>query len=433
MPGGLHKAGDHRKIARQGGKIAPNSAKTKVGVARIDGGAAAGDSPSDCFAKAYMPSAVRPSAVSRIALVVLAAIATGAAIYWLSGILTPLALAVFLAIMIDGFARVLEHRLPGVSRRAALPLALLFSVLLFGGATFMVVARAPGFFSQLLDFAPKLMALIARFAAVAHIRVPLTVAELIRQLDPAQYLGEVARALQSFTSTAAFVLVYLGFILASRRGFERKIVGLFPGRAERQDAMAAFLRMRDAVEQYLWVQTLTGLMVAGLSWIAMAAVGLHDAVFWAFLIFLAVYIPVIGGTFAGIAPPLFALMQFNSYWPAIILLIALQTIGVVIGNVVYPRMQGRSLNIDPIVILLALAFWGAIWGVAGMFLSTPLTVMAMVILAQFPGTRWVAVLLSSDGEPEQLKNRAPGQAPDQAPTLSDPPTPSLRRAARAKR
>ncbi|MDB5442980.1 MAG: conserved predicted permease protein, partial [Phenylobacterium sp.] len=137
--------------------------------------------------------------------------------------------------------------------------------------------------------------------------------------------------------------------------------------------------------------------------------------------------------FAVIAPPLFALMQFNSYWPAIILLIALQAIGIVIGHVVYPRMQGRSLNIDPIVILLALAFWGAIWGVAGMFLSTPLTVMAMVILAQFPGTRWVAVLLSSDGDPEELKNRPPGQAPDQAPTQRDPPASAPRQAARAKR
>jgi predicted PurR-regulated permease PerM len=351
--------------------------------------------------------------VSRNALVLLAVIASGMAAYWMSGILTPLALAIFLAIMVDGFARVLEHRLPGISRRAALPLALLISVLLFGGATFMVIARAPGFFSQLLDFAPKLMALIGKIAAVTHVRVPRTVEELIRQLDPAQYFGEVARAVQSFTSTAIFVAIYLGFILASRAGFERKIVGLFPRRPERAEAMEAFRRMRDAVEQYLWVQTLTGLMVAGLSWIAMAAVGLNDSVFWAFLIFLAVYIPVIGGTFAGCAPPLFALMQFDSYWPAVVLFIALQAIGVVIGNVVYPRMQGRSLNIDPIVVLLALAFWGAIWGIAGMFLSTPLTVMIMVILAQFDGTRWVAVLLSSDGEPERLRDRPAGEPPDE--------------------
>lgn len=361
-----------------------------------------------------MPTAVQASAVTRTALVVLAVIATGAALYWLSGIFTPLALAIFLAIMIDGFARVLQHRLPGVSRRAALPLALLISVVLFGGATFVVVTHAPSFVTELVDFTPKLNALIARIAALANLQVPPTVDQLLLQLDPGRYLGQVARALQSFTSTAAFVLVYLGFILASRRGFERKFVGLFPGRADRQEAMEAFLRMRDAVEQYLWVQTLTGLMIAALSWIAMEAVGLRDATFWAFLIFLAGYIPVIGGIFAAVVPPLFALLQFDSYWPAVSLFIALQAIGVVIGNVVYPRMQGRSLNIDPVVVLLALAFWGALWGIAGMFLSTPLTVMAMVILAQFQGTRWVAVLLSSDGEPAQLTTRKPGQPPDAA-------------------
>jgi predicted PurR-regulated permease PerM len=258
------------------------------------------------------------------------------------------------------------------------------------------------------------MALIGKIAARVGVRVPLTVAELVRQLDPAQYLGQLARALQSFGSTALFVLVYLGFILAARRGFERKVVGLFQTRRERQEALAAFVRIRDAVEQYLWVQTLTGVMVAGFSWIAMAAIGLNDAIFWAFLIFLAVYIPVIGGTFAGVAPPLFALMQFDSYWPAVILFVALQGIGVVIGNFIYPRMQGKSLNIDPIVVLLALAFWGALWGITGMFLSTPLTVMAMVILAQFDGTRWVAVLLSADGDPQQLRTRALDEAPDEA-------------------
>jgi len=75
-------------------------------------------------------------------------------------------------------------------------------------------------------------------------------------------------------------------------------------------------------------------------------------------------------------------------------------------------MQGRSLNIDPIVVLLALAFWGAIWGLAGAFLSTPLTTMTMVILAQFRGTRWIAVLLSEDGAPEQLRRADPHETPD---------------------
>ena len=85
----------------------------------------------------------------------------------------------------------------------------------------------------------------------------------------------------------------------------------------------------------------------------------------------------------------------------------------IVGNVIYPRMQGRSLNIDPVVVLLALAFWGAVWGLPGAFLSTPLTVALMVIMAQFDGTRWIAVILSADGDPQQLQNRTPNESPDE--------------------
>jgi predicted PurR-regulated permease PerM len=57
---------------------------------------------------------------------------------------------------------------------------------------------------------------------------------------------------------------------------------------------------------------------------------------------------------------------------------------------------------DPVMILLSLGFWGTVWGATGMFLSTPLTILVMVILAQFDGTRWIAVLLSADGDPHSV-------------------------------
>jgi AI-2 transport protein TqsA len=355
----------------------------------------------------------RSSAISRNALVILAVIAAGATLYWLRGIFTPLALAVFLAIMIDGFSRVLLRRAKGIPRRMALPLAVVISIVLFGGTTFVIAENATGFAGQLTAYAPRLNGLLARLGGVAGVEVPPTIDQLVRQLNPTRYLGDVARALQDFTSTAFFVLIYLGFILASRRGFERKLVGLFPAREERQGAVEAFHRIRDGVEQYLWVQTVTGLMIAVASCIAMLAVGLDNALFWAFLIFIVSYIPVVGGLVGILAPPVFALLQFETYWQAIALLAVLEVIQFIVGNVILPRMQGRSLNIDPVVVLLALAFWGAIWGVTGAFLSTPLTVMLMVILAQFSGTRWIAVLLSADGEPDRLRERPPADSPDE--------------------
>jgi predicted PurR-regulated permease PerM len=353
--------------------------------------------------------------VSRNALVILATIAAGAVLYLLADILTPLALAIFLALMIDGFARVLENRLPGVSRGVATPLAIVLSVVIFGGAAFFIADNATAFAGQLVEYTPKLNGLIARVATTFGVDVPPTVDQLIRQLDPASHLGQVARGLQSFLSTAAFVLVYLGFILASRRGWERKAVNLFATREQRQEAVEAFLRIRNGVEQYLWVQTVTGLMIAVASWIAMMAVGLDNALFWAILIFIASYIPVVGGIVGVAAPPIFALVQFPTLWQAIVLFVGLQAIGMFVGNVVQPRMQGRSLNMDPIVLLLALAFWGVIWGLPGAFLSTPLTTVMMVVLAQFTGTRWIAVMLSADGDPGQLKRQPLHETPDEPP------------------
>lgn len=360
-----------------------------------------------------MAAAASSSAVTRNAVVVLAVIAVGATLNWLSGIFAPLALAMFLAITIDGFARVLAHRLPGLSSRAALPLAVLVILALFGGSFFFIAENAASFAAEMAGYAPKLNALLAQGAAALGIEAPVSLSTLARQLDPARYVGMGARGVQNFTSTAGFVLIYAAFIMASRRSFERKMVSLFRTRADRQEAVAAFLRIRDSVERYLWVQTATGLLVAGFAWVAMVAVGLNESLFWTFLIFVASYIPIIGGAIAMLAPPFFALLQFDTLWQPIVLFIVLNIVTLVVGNVVYPRMQGRSMNMDPVVVLLALAFWGSLWGVIGAFLSTPLTVMLMVVLAQFDGSRWIAVLLSENGDPHQLKDTRPGIPPDE--------------------
>lgn len=358
--------------------------------------------------------------VSRNALVILATIAAGVVLYVLSDILTPLALAIFVALMVDGFARALQGRLPGVSTRWAMPLAVVLSVAIFIGAAVFIADNAAAFATQLVAYAPKLNGLILRLSHIAGVEAPPSLDQLMRELDLASHLGQVARGLQSFAATAAFVLVYLGFILASRRGWERKAVSLFPSRERRQEATAAFLRIRNGVEQYLWVQTVTGLMIAAASWLAMVAVGLDNALFWSILIFFASYIPIVGGVVAVAAPPIFAIVQFDTLWQAIVLFAVLQVAGMFVGNVVQPRMQGRSLNIDPIVLLLALAFWTVIWGLPGAFLSTPLTTVMMVILAQFPGTRWIAVMLSADGDPGELRRADPGDTPDHVAATPNP-------------
>jgi AI-2 transport protein TqsA len=344
---------------------------------------------------AHSPSS---EGVTRNAVVILAVIACGVSLWLLRGILTQLALAVFLAVIIDGFARALHEKWPRLPAIVALPTAIVLTILVLIGIVVVIADQGVGFANQLAGYTPKLEALLASGAKTFGLEA-VSLSELIRRANPGQFAGTVAQSAQGVLSDTFFVLIYLAFIIASQRGFRRKVVAMFPHSQNRDEAVQIFRRIRDGVEQYLWVQTVTGLMIGLGSLAVMMVLGLDNALFWAFLIFLASYIPIIGG-FIGIAfPPLFALVQFSGIWQAGVLLGVLWLIQFVVGNVVQPKMQGDSLNIDPVVVLLSLGFWGLVWGMPGMFLSTPLTVMAMIILAQFKGSHWIAVMLSANGDP----------------------------------
>lgn len=335
----------------------------------------------------------------RNATVVVAVILAGAALKWLSPILSPLVLAIFLLIMIDGFADKLKDWFPILPVWTTIALSLGTGIAIFVIIAYVIAEYVAGVRSDLEIYAPRLNNLIERVASMLGQDAPPSVSQLFTRLNPGQYVSSVFSSVQSFTSNAVFVLIYLGFLLASQVGFAKKIVRLFPEREDRSEAMAVFDRIRVGVQRYLWIQTVTGGLVAVLSYGVMWSVGLENPGFWAFIIFVAGYIPIVGGAVGSFVPPVFALVQFPTIWPAVILLVVLVSINFIVSNLILPKWQGDSLNLDPVVVLLSLAFWGAIWGAAGMFLSTPLTVMAMVILAQFKGTHWIAVLLSGDGDP----------------------------------
>ena len=359
--------------------------------------------------------AATPSATSRNALVIIAVILGGIAARWMVDIVTPLLLAIFLAVMVDSFSRVIRRRLPKAPAIVATVAAVIFSLALFAGCVVVLANNAGGFLVTLAKGEPKLNRLIMEVHHTFHLKGPRSLAQILARFQPTQYLGSIAMALQGIASSALLVLVYLGFLIVSRRTFERKAVRLFVSREERHEALQVFLRIRDGVERYLWIQTVTGVIIAIGSWVVMALVGLENAVFWAFLIFVVNYIPIVGAVAAIVLPAIFALVQFDGFARALIVLGGLGAITFVVGNILLPRMQGDSLNMDPLVVLLSLAFWGALWGITGMFLSTPLTVLVMVILAQFEDSRWIAILLSADGDPQGL-GRGSRRSPDESET-----------------
>lgn len=228
-----------------------------------------------------------------------------------------------------------------------------------------------------------------------------------------QYAGSIAPTAAGFISgligDMLLILIYVAFLYVSAGAFSRKLDRVFVRPSDRARSRQLGDQVRRTMEQYLWVQTSLSIISTSLTYITLMIVGLDNALFWAFVIFVLNYIPTIGSIIATVLPSLFAIVQPESTWPdwmpdnallcAVVVFAAVSVWQFLIGNFVAPRMQANSLNLSPLVVLLSLAVWGALWGPVGMFLSAPLTVLVMIVLAQIRGARWIAVLMSADGKP----------------------------------
>jgi hypothetical protein len=133
------------------------------------------------------------------------------------------------------------------------------------------------------------------------------------------------------------------------------------------------------------------------------------------MVFFFYYIPTVGSILAIVAPAMLTLVQFDDLTPFLIVLLVFGTIQVVTANVIEPAIMGSTLNLSPLVVIVSLMVWGTIWGVVGMFLCVPITVVSLIVLAQFETTRPIACLLSSD-------SRIPGHGDENSPfSRSSPP------------
>ena len=172
---------------------------------------------------------------------------------------------------------------------------------------------------------------------------------------------------------------------------------LFPEAEHREEVRSVLHRMQEQIQTYVAIKTFTSVLTGVLSYIILLIVGVDFAAFWGFIIFLLNYIPTVGSLLATLFPALLALIQFPTPVPFFIVLGGIGFLQFLIGNVLEPRLTGASLNISPLVVILSLALWGSIWGIVGMFLCVPLTVIAMIILSYFERTRPIAILLSGNG------------------------------------
>ena len=129
----------------------------------------------------------------------------------------------------------------------------------------------------------------------------------------------------------------------------------------------------------------------------MLLLGIEFALFWAVLIAFLNYIPYIGSLIGVLFPVLLSLAQFGELGMAGTVLVSLTAAQVFVAAYLEPRMMGRAFNLSPFVVLLALAFWSTLWGLAGALLAVPLTASLVLLLAEIQTVRPIAVLLSANG------------------------------------
>jgi len=339
----------------------------------------------------------------RATLLFLSSMALIALLYVTRDLLTPFALAIFIWLIIDAFARWMDNLSSKFPYWLALTIAILTVVALMLGFIFVIVDTVGDVVQDAPRYEKRLGEIFSLIAEKTG-RENMTFASLNESFGITEKLqgglATFAASVQGVLSQFFLIAMYVVFLFAAQSSFPKKMDDLFPDSEKRGQAAKVGDRIRESIEKYLSVQTIISLMQTVISYIGMTALGLDNALFWALVIFVLNYIPIVGGLAAVALPCIFAIVQFDSFAQVGLLALILFGAQTIIGNTIQPKMMGDSMNMSALVVILALSVWTALWGGVGAFLSAPLTVIIMIILAQFPSTRWIAVLLSADGNPD---------------------------------
>jgi predicted PurR-regulated permease PerM len=333
-----------------------------------------------------------------------------ALLHFLASIIIPFVIAFVLAVLVNALVRFIQARWSTAPAWAVSLLAGLVVILTASTGIFVMAQGVVQIVSQGPALLARLDQISLQIGRSLHLREPLHVAAIVGKVSTADVAGFLLSGMQGLFSGLLLMVVYFGFMLAGRKRIALKLQRAAGSSSRASAIKTTVARIAADIETYVWVQTITGTILTISATAVMLGVRLDNVMFWAAIFFLLTFIPNIGVTIGSVAPSLFALVQFHTVWQALTIFVVIQVVATIVGNFIYPRLQARTQNIDPVATLLALAFWSWMWGLPGAFLAVPMTLMSMMVFTQFPSTRWVAAMLSNDGNPVFRRQR--DSAPD---------------------
>ncbi len=338
---------------------------------------------------------------------IIALFVVGIILYQLQAVLLPFVIAVFLSYIFKPLVLFLERR--KVPMIFSLVIVLITVAVLIAGVSLFVYASAQSFIAALPHYEERMTSIITDLVHYAEqkaqqMNIDISSYKWTSLVQGSSVTGLVTTGVGSFLSYISdfiLILLFMMFLLAGSGQMSLKIKSSFS--FENSARIASIIENIDIqVRQYLLAKTLVSLLMGVVTVIILFILGVDFPLLWGALAFALNFIPNIGTAISAIFPFLLACLQFDSFGIPLLLLILLIAAHNVIGNVLEPKLMANSLNMSPVLVLIALLFWGWLWGIWGMILAVPITSMIKIVCENIEVLKPIAALMSS------RVNRPPG-------------------------
>jgi predicted PurR-regulated permease PerM len=223
--------------------------------------------------------------------------------------------------------------------------------------------------------------------------VPVTLVE--PPPGPLAYIRNLIGPMLEPAASALIVIVFTLVLLIKREDLRDRMLRLI-GISQLTLATEAFDDATQRVSSYLRMQSVVNTVFAAVVFVAWQLVGLPGALLWGVLAGLLRFLPYIGPMAGGGLPFILSLAVFDNWMQPLLTLGVFLAAELLTAYLIEPWLYGRHTGISALAILVAAAFWVAIWGPTGLILSMPLTVCLVVLGRYVPQFEFLSVLLGDE-------------------------------------
>lgn len=175
-----------------------------------------------------------------------------------------------------------------------------------------------------------------------------------------------------FIASTVVMVILLYFMLAYDGVFLSKLIRIVPRLEDKKKAVSIVREIEKQISRYLLTVTAINIGLGMTVGLAVGLLGLRNPIMWGAMVATLNFVPYLGALTGIICMTLGAVLSFDSFSYALIFPAIYLVIATLEGNFITPLVLGKSLTLNPVIILISLAFWGWMWGISGMILAVPI-------------------------------------------------------------